>query len=137
MATAIHTEGLTKRFGSTLALDQLTLDVAEGEVFGFLGPNGAGKTTTIRLLLGVIRATAGNARVFDLDPWSDAVNLHRRLAYVPGELSVWPNLTGAETLELLGAMHGGHDAQGGTGSIKNKRISEPRIVRNHDPLGLP
>ena len=110
MATAIHTEGLTKRFGSTLALDQLTLDVAEGEVFGFLGPNGAGKTTTIRLLLGVIRATAGNARVFDLDPWSDAVNLHRRLAYVPGELSVWPNLTGAETLELLGAMHGGHDA---------------------------
>ena len=109
MGVAIHTEALTKRYGTTLALDDLTLDVAEGEVFGFLGPNGAGKTTTIRLLLGVIRASAGSARVFDQDPWADAVTLHRRLAYVPGDLSVWPNLTGAETLELLGRMHGGFD----------------------------
>src|SRR5437773_1749620 len=110
MAVAIHTDALTKRYGTTLALDGLTLDVAEGEVFGFLGPNGAGKTTTIRLLLGVIHASGGSARVFDLDPWTDAVGLHRRLAYVPGDLSVWPNLTGAETLELLGRLHGGFDA---------------------------
>jgi ABC-2 type transport system ATP-binding protein len=84
--------------------------VEEGEVFGFLGPNGAGKTTTIRLLLGLIRATSGGASVLGLDPWRDAVALHRRIAYVPGELNVWPQLTGRETLDLLGNLHGSLDA---------------------------
>ena len=110
MAVAIQTDGLTKRFGHTLALDALDLEVSEGEVFGFLGPNGAGKTTTIRLLLGLIHPTAGRAAVFGLDPWSDTVAAHRRLAYVPGELAVWPALTGAETLEFLGRLHGSFDA---------------------------
>ena len=105
-----ETEGLTKRFGATTALDGLHLSVEAGEVFGFLGPNGAGKTTTIRLLLGLIHPTAGTARVFDLDPWSDTVAVHRQLAYVPGDVAVWPHLTGAETLELLGRLHGGYDA---------------------------
>ena len=105
-AAAIRTEGLTKRFGPTLALDHLQIAVERGEVFGFLGPNGAGKTTTIRLLLGLIRPTSGTAEVLDLDPWRDAVALHRRVAYVPGEFNVWPQLTGGEMLELLGNLHG-------------------------------
>jgi ABC-2 type transport system ATP-binding protein len=106
----IDTEGLSKRYGTTVALDGLDLQVEEGEVFGFLGPNGAGKTTTIRLLLGLIHPSAGAARVCGLDPWRDAVAVHRQLAYVPGDVSVWPHLTGAETLELLGRLHGGYDA---------------------------
>src|SRR6266542_3677208 len=105
----IRTEGLTKRYGSVLALDSLDLEVARGEVFGFLGPNGAGKTTTIRLLLGLIRPTAGSAAVLGLDPWREAVGLHRRVGYVPGEFVVWPQLTGGEMLELLGNLHGGVD----------------------------
>ena len=109
-AAAIRTHELSKRFGATLALDALSLDVAAGEVFGFLGPNGAGKTTTIRLLLGLIHPTSGGATVLGLDPWREAVSLHRRLAYVPGDLSVWPQLTGMETLHLLGNLHGGVDA---------------------------
>jgi ABC-2 type transport system ATP-binding protein len=106
----ILTQGLGKRYDRTLALDDLNLEVRRGEVFGFLGPNGAGKTTTIRLLLGLIRPTAGAAVVLDLDPWADAVTLHRRVGYVPGEFAVWPQLTGREMLELLGNVHGGVDA---------------------------
>jgi ABC-2 type transport system ATP-binding protein len=109
-APAISTEGLTKRFGPVVALDGLTLEVPTGTVFGFLGPNGAGKTTTVRLLLGLIRASSGSARVLDADPWDGAPHLHRRVAYVPGELAVWPQLRGGETLELLGRLHGGFDA---------------------------
>jgi ABC-2 type transport system ATP-binding protein len=106
----IEAQALTKRYGATTALDGLTLSVAPGEVFGFLGPNGAGKTTMVRLAMGIIRPTSGTARVFGLDAWSDAVAVHRRVAYVPGELSVWPQLTGGETLELLGSVHGTVDA---------------------------
>jgi ABC-2 type transport system ATP-binding protein len=106
----VETEGLTKRYGATAALDALDLRVEAGEVFGFLGPNGAGKTTTIRLLLGLIHPTSGTARVFDLDPWRDTVAVHKQVAYVPGDVAVWPHLTGAETLELLGRLHGGYDA---------------------------
>jgi ABC-2 type transport system ATP-binding protein len=106
MEAVVDTRDLTKRFGHTIALDHLTLEVAQGEIFGFLGPNGAGKTTTVRLLLGIIRATGGSVRVFGRDAWSDAVGVHRRVAYVPGELSLWPQLTGGETLALLGAVHG-------------------------------
>jgi polyether ionophore transport system ATP-binding protein len=107
---AIRTEALSKRYGSTLALDALGLSVPPGEVYGFLGPNGAGKTTTIRLLLGLHRATAGRAEVFGLDSWRDAVAAHRRVAYVAGEPMLWPGLTGAETFEFLARVRGGTDS---------------------------
>ena len=103
---AIRTEKLSKRFGDTQALVSLNLEVPEGEVIGYLGPNGAGKTTTIRLLLGLVRPTAGRAEIFGIDCQSDPVSAHRRLAYVPGEVTLWPSLTGAETLHLLGRVHG-------------------------------
>jgi len=107
--SAIHVAALVKTFGRTLALDHLDLTVTEGEVHGFLGPNGAGKTTTIRVLLGLLRRDGGTARVLGADPWSDTVALHRRLAYVPGEVSLWPNLTGGEVIDLLGSLRGGLD----------------------------
>jgi ABC-2 type transport system ATP-binding protein len=108
--TAIRTEGLSKSYGAVRALRDLDLEVTEGEVVGYLGPNGAGKTTTIRLLLGLIRPTAGRAEIFDLDCQSQPVEAHRRLAYVAGEANLWPSLTGAETLHLLGKVQGRVDA---------------------------
>ena len=106
---AIRTEGLSKRYGETLALDRLDLTVAEGEVYGYLGPNGAGKTTTIRLLLGLHRPSGGHAELFGLDAWAEPVRAHRRVAYVPGEPFLWPSLTGAETLAFLARLHGDVD----------------------------
>ena len=106
----IETSALTKRFGRTTALNELDLRVAEGDVHGFLGPNGAGKSTTIRVLLGLIRPTSGSARVLGLDPWSDAVTIHRDIAYVPGDVSLWPGLTGGEAIDLLTSLRGGADA---------------------------
>jgi len=103
---AIRTEGLTKRFGDVVALDHLDLEVAQGEVVGYLGPNGAGKTTTIRLLLGLSQPTEGRGAIFGLDCHRQPVEAHRRLAYVAGEANLWPSLTGAETLALLGRVHG-------------------------------
>src|SRR5512139_3027805 len=107
--TIISTSGLVKTFGRTRALDGLDLSVRAGEVHGYLGPNGAGKTTTIRILLGLLKADSGEARLLGGDPWRDAVALHRRLAYVPGEVSLWPNLSGGEVIDLLGRMRGGID----------------------------
>jgi ABC-2 type transport system ATP-binding protein len=109
MATAILTDGLTKRYGETLALDALDLQVAPGEVYGYLGPNGAGKTTTIRLLLGLHRPTSGRAELFGLDAWKDPVQAHRRVAYVAGEPYLWPSLTSDETFEFLARVRGGTD----------------------------
>jgi ABC-2 type transport system ATP-binding protein len=109
MSTAISISGLVKNFGHTRALDGLDLTVRAGEVHGFLGPNGAGKTTTIRILLGLLRADGGQARLLGGDPWRDAVSLHRRLAYVPGDVSLWPNLSGGEVIDLLGRLRGGLD----------------------------
>jgi ABC-2 type transport system ATP-binding protein len=106
---AITTEGLSKQYGQTLALDRLDLAVRSGEVYGYLGPNGAGKTTTIRLLLGLHRPTAGRAELFGIDAWRDPVEAHRRVAYVAGEPYLWPSLTGAETLEFLGRLRAGVD----------------------------
>ena len=109
MVHAIRTDGLSKRYGATLALDRLDLSVSPGEVYGFLGPNGAGKTTAIRLLLGLHRPTAGRAEIFGIDAWRDAVAAHRRVAYVAGEPFLWPGLTAAETLEFIARMRGGDD----------------------------
>ena len=108
---AIEIRGLTKNFGKVKALDGLDLTVREGEVHGFLGPNGAGKSTTIRVLLGLVRADAGTARLLGGDPWNDAVSLHRAIAYVPGDVTLWPSLTGGETVDLLARMRGGIDEQ--------------------------
>jgi ABC-2 type transport system ATP-binding protein len=110
VSAAITVSGLVKDFGPrTRALDHLDLQVATGEVHGFLGPNGAGKTTTIRVLLGLLRADDGRVDLLGGDPWRDSVGLHRRLAYVPGEVNLWPNLTGGEVIDLLGDLRGGLD----------------------------
>ena len=106
MTAAVCAEGLTKRYGRTVALDGLDLEIQPGEVFGYLGPNGAGKSTTIAMLLGFVRPSAGRARIFDLDVRRDAPAVHRRLAYVPSEANLWPGLTGAEVLRFLGSVHG-------------------------------
>jgi ABC-2 type transport system ATP-binding protein len=111
MTEAIEVSGLRKSYGKTVALDGLDLGVTAGEVHGFLGPNGAGKTTTIRVLLGMLRAGGGTARLLGGDPWRQAVALHRRLAYVPGDVTLWPNLTGGEVIDLLGRLRGGVNAE--------------------------
>ena len=111
MADAIDVAGLRKTYGKVVALDGLDLNVATGEVHGFLGPNGSGKTTTIRILLGLLRADGGSATLLGGDPWADATSLHRRLGYVPGDVSLWPNFTGGEVIDLLGRLRGGLDAQ--------------------------
>src|SRR5271154_2984335 len=105
----IEIHDLTKRFGAVRALDGLELTVREGEVHGFLGPNGAGKSTTIRILLGLVKADSGSVRLLGGDPWTDAVELHRQIAYVPGDVTLWPSLTGGETIDMLARMRGGID----------------------------
>ncbi len=109
MTPAIEIDDLRKSFGKVKALDGLDLSVETGHVHGFLGPNGAGKSTTIRILLGVLRADAGRARLLGGDPWADAVELHRRLAYVPGDVELWPNLPGGEAIDLFARLRGGAD----------------------------
>ncbi len=105
----VRFEETSKHFGEVVALDRLTLEVGSGEIVGLLGPNGAGKTTTLRALLGLIRPTSGRAEIFGIDAWSDPVEAHRRLAYIPGEFAVWPQLSGGQILDLLGAVSGGYD----------------------------
>ena len=107
MDAVIRTVGLRKSYGRTNALDGLDLEVGPGEIHGFLGPNGAGKSTTIRILLGLARATGGTATVFGADPWRDAARLHRRIAYVPGDVNLWPGLSGGEAIDLLARLRGG------------------------------
>ncbi len=109
MDSVIDIQDLVKTFGTTRALDGLDLQVTPGEVHGFLGPNGAGKSTTIRVLLGLLHADSGAVRLFGGDPWKQAAELHRRLAYVPGDVNLWPNLTGGEVIDLLGRLRGGID----------------------------
>ncbi|MFI6386459.1 ATP-binding cassette domain-containing protein [Nonomuraea sp. NPDC050547] len=109
MSTAVRAKGLVKTFGQARALDGLNLSVKTGEVHGFLGPNGAGKTTTIRVLLGQMRSDGGEVELLGGDPWRDATELHRRLAYVPGDVTLWPSLSGGEVIDLLGRVRGGLD----------------------------
>ncbi len=125
---AIRTEDLTKHFGRTVALDGLTLEVGDGEIFGFLGPNAAGKSTTIRLLLGIIRPTRGRAWLGDI-PVSDVVRAHRSVGYVPGDVALWPQLTGQETLDLLGGMAGVVDASYRDGLVERFDLDSSRRVR--------
>lgn len=111
MTPVVELRAVVKRFGSTVALDGLDLQVQPGEVHAFLGPNGAGKTTTLRILLGLLRIDSGSARLLGGDPWTDAVRLHEQLAYVPGDVSLWPQLTGGEVIDLLGRLRGGLNPQ--------------------------
>ncbi len=141
MGSAIHAEGLSKRFGDLEALAPLDLDVEAGEVLGYLGPNGAGKTTTIRLLLGLLRPTAGKAEIFGLDVQRDAVAAHHRLAYVAGETSLWPSLTGQETLHLMGRVQGQVDPAYRDELIERFAFDPSKKVRsyskgNRQKLGL-
>ncbi len=122
MSTVIVTHGLVKSYGRTKALDGLDLTVEPGEVHGFLGPNGAGKTTTIRILLGLARANEGTVEVFGLDPWTHAADLHRRIAYVPGDVSIWPNFTGGETIDLISRLRGGTTDKSGYEERKRRLV---------------
>ncbi len=126
MTNAVEIHGLTKKFGRSTALDGLDLTVAPGDVTGFLGPNGAGKSTTIRILLGLLRADTGTVRLLGGEPWHDAVALHRRIAYVPGDVTLWPNLTGAQAIDFLARLRGG--------SVDTRRRDE--LIRRFelDPL---
>jgi ABC-2 type transport system ATP-binding protein len=108
-ALSLETVKMSKRFGNVTALNGIDLRINEGEVFGYIGPNGAGKTTTIRVLLGILKASDGSAKVFGMDAWKDAVEIHKRIAYVPGDVSLWPNLTGGEVIDLFVSLRGKHD----------------------------
>ena len=123
--------GLTKTFGATRALDGLDLTVTQGEVHGFLGPNGAGKSTTIRVLLGMLRKDSGDVRLFGGDPWADAASLHRRLAYVPGDVNLWPNLTGGQVIDLLGRLRGGLDEERRRGLIERFELDPTKKGRSY------
>jgi ABC-2 type transport system ATP-binding protein len=127
--TAIRTQGLTKRYGTNVALRGLDLEVAEGEVLGYLGPNGAGKTTTIRCLLGLARATSGRAEIFGVDAQEQPSVAHRRVAYVPGEANLWPDLTGAETLHLLGRVQGAADTSYRDELVERFQLDPSKKVR--------
>lgn len=110
-APILEVKNLTKRFGKFTALNGINLTLKPGEVFGYIGPNGAGKTTTINVLLGILKATSGSARIFGRDAWSEAVEIHKKIAYVPGDVSLWPNLTGGEVIDLFTSLHGNADPE--------------------------
>jgi ABC-2 type transport system ATP-binding protein len=131
METAIEASGLVKSFGRTRALDGLDLTIRAGEVHGFLGPNGAGKSTTIRVLLGLLRASAGTVRLLEGDPWRDAVALHRRLAYVPGDVNLWPNLTGGEAIDLFGSLRGGLDKRRRSALLERFQLDPTKKARTY------
>lgn len=129
--SVIEIENLTKFYGKTLALDNVDLTVEAGEVFGFIGPNGAGKTTTLRILLGLLRKSSGKVSVLGRDPWRDAVTLHRRLAYVPGDVNLWPNLSGGEVIDLLGRLRGGFDESRRDDLVKRFKFDPTKPCRTY------
>lgn len=124
-------ENLTKKFGSFKALNGFNMKVQTGEVHGFLGPNGAGKSTAIRVLLGLLRKTSGNVEIMGQDPWKDAVNLHKHLAYVPGDVSFWPNLTGGEIIDILGRLRGGLDEERRTHLLQRFELDPGKKFRTY------
>ena len=130
-AAVIHTEGLTKVFGGVRALDGLDLTVRAGEVHGFLGPNGAGKSTTIRVLLGLMKASSGHVELFGGDPWRDAPRLHRKLSYVPGDVALWPGLTGGQCLDILGATQGAVNERRRSDLIDRFQLDPTKRVRDY------
>jgi polyether ionophore transport system ATP-binding protein len=127
----IHIQNLTKAFGKVRALDGLDLTVQPGEVHGLLGPNGAGKSTTIRILLGLIQATGGHVELFGADPWREAASLHRRLAYVAGDVALWPGLTGGQCLDVIGATHGVVDARRRKQLIERFELDPTKRIRDY------
>ncbi|HSN10769.1 MAG TPA: ABC transporter ATP-binding protein [Propionibacteriaceae bacterium] len=127
----MRTRNLTKRFGAVRALDGLDLEVLSGEVHGFLGPNGAGKSTTIRIVLGLVRATGGEAMLFGHDPWHDAARLHERLAYVAGDVALWPGLTGGQCLDVLGATQGRPDERRRADLVDRFQLDPTKRVRDY------
>jgi ABC-2 type transport system ATP-binding protein len=131
MTSIIEATGLEKKFGRVRALDGLDLSVTAGEVHGFLGPNGAGKSTTIRVLLGLMRASAGSASVFGLDPWKDHVAIHRDVAYVPGDVSLWPTLTGGQSIDLLSELRGGVDEKLRAELIRDFELDPKKKARSY------
>ncbi len=131
MEPVIDISGLVKRFGQFTALDELDLTVTQGEVHGFLGPNGAGKSTTIRVLLGLLRANEGSVTLFGKDPWSDAAELHRRLAYVPGDVNLWPNLSGGEVIDLMGRLRGGLDVKRRDALVERFELDPTKKARTY------
>lgn len=137
----IEIRGLTKHFGSVRALDGLDLTVREGEVHGFLGPNGAGKSTTLRILLGLVKADGGSVRLLGGDPWTDAVDLHRHIAYVPGDVTLWPSLTGGETIDLLAPHARRHRQRSSRGTDRALRPGPNQegahLLQGQPPKGLP
>jgi len=131
MDTVIRTENLEKKYGDFTALSNLNLEVKKGEILGYLGPNGAGKTTTIRLILGLINPTKGKSEIFGLDSQTKKVEAHKRISYIPGETAFWPNLTGAETLTLLGKLHGSIDAKYKAELIRRFKLDPNKKVRTY------
>lgn len=129
--TIIETKNLTKKFGQFAALDKFDISVTAGTVHGFLGPNGAGKSTTIRVLLGLLKKTSGQVKLFGQDPWSQAVELHKRLAYVPGDVSFWPNLTGGEIIDILGSLRGGLDSKRRADLLKRFELDASKKFRTY------
>ncbi|UMZ74380.1 ABC transporter ATP-binding protein [Natranaerofaba carboxydovora] len=107
--TILYTKNLSKKFGNFRALNKVNLEVGEGEIYGFIGPNGAGKTTTLRILLGILKATEGEAKIFGKDAWKEAVEIHQKLAYVPGDVNLWPNITGGEVIDLFLKLRGSYN----------------------------
>ena len=127
----VQTHNLTKKFGKFTALDQVNLHVDEGEVYGFIGPNGSGKSTMIRLLLGMIKATKGEATIFGMDAWKDAVDIHKRIAYVPGDVNLWPNLTGGEVIDLFMKLRGAGNKNRREEMIEKFKLDPSKKCRNY------
>ena len=129
--SVVSVQNLTKRFGKFTALNGVNLEVKEGEVYGFIGPNGAGKSTTIRVLLGILQATEGNVSVFGMDAWKDAVEVHKRIAYVPGDVNLWPNLTGGEVIDLFTRLRGKYNLRQREQLVRDFQLDPTKKCRTY------
>ena len=127
----IEMSNITKEFGKVIALDKVNLKVDKGDIYGFIGPNGAGKTTAIRVLLGILKATSGSAKIFGMDAWDDAVEIHKNLAYVPGDVNLWPNLTGGEVIDLFIKLRGSANKNRREELIKKFQLDPSKKCRTY------